>query len=131
MTVDVLAVVEAWQNAASAKDVEGLLAVSDPNIEVVGPRGSAHGHAILREWIARAGLRLHSKRAFVRGDAAVVEQDAVWHSVETSEKLSESVIASVFHVADERVTYFSRHETLESALEEAELTEDDAVPLIE
>ena len=131
MTVDVLAVVEAWQNAASAKDVEGLLAVSDPNIEVVGPRGSAHGHQILREWIRRAGLQLHLRRAFVRGDVVVVEQDAVWHSVETGAKLSESVIASVFHVADERVTYFSRHETLESALEEAELTEDDAVPLIE
>lgn len=131
MTVDVLAVVEAWQNAASAKDVEGLLAVSDPYIEVVGPRGSAHGHAILREWIARAGLQLRSKRAFVRGDVAVVEQDAVWHSVETGEKLSDSVIASVFHVADERVTYFSRHESVESALKESELTEDDEVPLIE
>ena len=131
MTVDVLAVVEAWQNAASAKDVEGLLAVSDPDIEVVGPRGVAQGHGILREWIARAGLQIHSKRAFVRGDVAVVEQNAVWHSAETGEKLSESVIASVFHVENDLVTYFSRHETLESALQEAELTEDDAVPLIE
>lgn len=102
MTVDVLAVVEAWQNAASAKDVERLIAVSAPTIEVVGPRGVATGHAILREWIARAGLQLHSRKAFVRGDVAVVEQDAVWHSVETGEKQSASVIASVFHVEKDR-----------------------------
>lgn len=116
---------------ASAKDIESLVAVSDPNIELVGPRGSAHGHAILREWIERAGLQLHSKRAFVRDDVVVVEQDAVWHSVETGEKLSESVIASVFNVEDDLVTYFARHESLDSALQEAGLGEEDAVPLIE
>ncbi len=131
MTVDVLAVIEAWQRAASAKDVEGLIVVSDPNIEIVGPRGVASGHSILREWIARAGLQLQSRKAFVRDEVAVVEQDAVWHSVETGEKLSESVIASVFHVENELVTYFSRHDSLESALQEAGLSDDDAVPLIE
>ncbi len=35
--VDPLTIVQAWQEAANAQNVERLLELSDPNIEVVGP----------------------------------------------------------------------------------------------
>jgi hypothetical protein len=32
-------VVQAWQEAVNNQDLERLLQLSDPNIEIVGPRG--------------------------------------------------------------------------------------------
>jgi len=55
---DPVAIVQAWQEAANAQDADRLVEVSDPHIEVVGPRGSGFGHQLLRDWIARAGLTL-------------------------------------------------------------------------
>ena len=81
-----LATVQAWQDAASNQNIERLLDLSDPNIEIVGPGGAGFGHQLLRDWIARAGLRLTSLRAFVHDSTVVVEQRAIWYSVETGEK---------------------------------------------
>ena len=61
--------VQAWQDAANTQNVDRLIALSDPNIEIVGPRGSGYGHQLLREWLGRAGLRLEMLRVFARGDA--------------------------------------------------------------
>src|SRR4051812_39543738 len=108
MMADVLTTVQAWQQAASKPDIEHLIELSDPNIEIVGPRGSGFGHQLLRDWIARAGLQMTTLRAFVRDSLVVVEQQAVWHNVETGEKVSESVIASQFRVEKNRVIQFAR-----------------------
>src|SRR3954470_21605756 len=105
-------IAEAWQQAANQQDSERLLALSDGNIEIVGPRGSGYGHQLLRDWIARAGLSMTSLRAFVSGSTVVVEQQAVWRSVETGEKLSESVIASQFRVQNNSVDQFARYDNL-------------------
>ncbi len=37
---DPVALVQAWQEAANRQNVDRLLEISDPNIEMVGPRGS-------------------------------------------------------------------------------------------
>ena len=73
-------VVRRWLDAANRQDVDALLALSDPDIEVVGPRGSARGHQALREWLARAGLALETRRAFSRADVVVLAQHGVWRS---------------------------------------------------
>lgn len=122
-----LLTVQQWQDAASKPDIECLIELSDPNIEIVGPRGSGFGHQLLRDWIARAGLQMTSLRAFVRDSQVVIEQQAVWHSVETGEKLSESVIASSFRVADARVTQFARYDNLKTAFEKSGLSAADEV----
>jgi hypothetical protein len=124
-----LATVQAWQAAASNQDIERLLDLSDSNIEIVGPRGSGFGHQLLRDWIARAGLRLTSLRAFESGPLIVVEQRAVWHSVETGEKVSESIIASQFRVRDNRVDQFARYDNLEAAFKQSGLSVSDEVKL--
>ena len=117
-----VATVQAWLDAANAHDIERLVALSDPNIELVGPRGSAFGHQLLRDWLARAGLHLETLRIFARDDVVVVAQHGVWRSIETGEVTGERDIASRFHVAGQHVARFSRYDDLNDALAEAGLT---------
>ncbi|BDP40640.1 hypothetical protein DAETH_06090 [Deinococcus aetherius] len=42
-------VVRAWEEAVDARNEMRLLALSAPDIEIVGPRGSAYGHAVLAD----------------------------------------------------------------------------------
>ena len=121
-------VVQAWQDAANTQNVDGLIALSDPNIEIIGPRGSGYGHQLLRDWLGRAGLRLETLRVFARGDAVVVEQHGVWRSVETGDVTGERDIASRFRVDGERIVQFARYDSLSEALAEADLTFADEKP---
>lgn len=122
-----LETVQAWQDAANRGDVGRLLALSDPEIEIVGPRGSGYGRELLEAWLKRAGLTTQTKRTFVRDDTVVLAQHGVWHSVATGELQGEADLASSFRVTGGRVTRISRHEKLQEALEEARLTEADEV----
>src|SRR3712207_7719526 len=56
--------VRAWHEAVNRGDVDALLALSDDEIEIGGPRGSARGSAVLRDWLERAGIRLEPCRWF-------------------------------------------------------------------
>ena len=125
---DPLAVVHAWVAAANAQDAERLLACSDPTIEVVGPRGSGFGHQLLRNWLARAGLRLETLRAFVREDVVVLEQRGVWRSLETGEMTSEKALATFFEVHGGHVVKFARFDGIEEAFATTGLEPADAVP---
>jgi hypothetical protein len=122
-----IAVVLGWQDAVNEGDTEGLLALSDPAIEIVGPRGTARGHAILREWLGRAGARFETRRAFARGEAVVIEQRGVWRSAETGEVTGEAIVASAFLVRAGKVSRVARHDTPEAALRDVGLDEDDEI----
>ena len=124
---DPVTIVQAWQEAANRQDIDGLLALSDPNIEIVGPRGSGYGHQLLRDWLGRASLRLETLRVFGRGAAVVVAQHGVWRSVETGEVVGEQDLASRFRVVDGRVVQFARCDRLEEALAAAGLTHGDEI----
>ena len=117
------AIALAWQEAANNQDVERLLGLSAPQIEIVGPRGSGHGHQLLREWIARAGIRLTTQRVFAHSDSVVVAQKATWHDATTGAAVGEAEVASRFRVADCRVALVARHDDLAAALAEAGLAE--------
>jgi hypothetical protein len=120
-------IVQAWQAAANAADADTLLSLSDEQIEIIGPRGSAYGHDILRQWLARAGLTVEPKRVFARDNAVVVEQHGVWHNVDTGETMGEADLASSFRVTDGRVSRYARFETLDAALADVGLSESDVV----
>lgn len=120
--VSSVTLVQAWQDAANSQNIDRLIALSDPNIEIVGPRGSGYGHQLLRDWLGRAGLRLETLRVFACGDAVVVEQHGVWRSVETGEVAGERDIASRFRVDGDRIVQFARYDSLSTALAEAGLT---------
>jgi hypothetical protein len=118
-------IAQVWQDAASNQDVDRLLDLSDPQIEIVGPRGSGCGHQLLRDWVARAGLSLTTLRVFARGNAVVIAQHGVWRSGETGEIAGEADVASHFRVDDGRVVRVARFDSLDAALAEAELSEAD------
>lgn len=117
-----VSIVESWQEAANRQDVEQLLTLSAPDIEVAGPRGSGFGHALLREWLARAGLQLTTLRTFARCDAVVLEQRASWHDPQTGAVTGDAVLASAFCIGGQgQVARVARFERLGDALDAAGL----------
>ena len=97
-------VVRAWHEAVNRGDADALVALCDDDIEVGGPRGSARGHAILRDWLERAGIQLVPRRWFASPADLAVEQVAIWRGPDgvASEP---QIIASSFTVADGRVPH--------------------------
>lgn len=117
-----IATVQAWQAAANAQDSERLLALSDPEIVIIGPRGRATGHAVLQAWLARAGLTLTTQRLFQRGDTVVADQHGQWQSAATGGVASHAELASRFRVREQRVYEYERYESLAAALQASGLT---------
>ena len=124
-----LAVVEAWLAAVDRADVGAVTALSAPDLEVAGPRGTVRGREVLGPWMARAGLRSTPLRWFCGADGAVVvEQDATWADPSTGAVRGRAVVASRFTVSDGVVTAVQRHDDgLPAALAGAGLTAGDEV----
>lgn len=124
---DTVAVVRAWQDAANRQDVDRLLELSDPNIEIVGPRGPGYGRELLRDWLGRAGLTLETRQTFARDGVVVVRQQGVWRSVENGEELGVAELASRFRVEGGRVAQYARYDSLDVALAAAGLNTADEI----
>ena len=119
-----LAAVESWHMAVNARDFDQLCAVVSRDVELVGSRGSARGHDVLRQWLGLAGFTAEPLRWFCSRDCVVVEQRGRWVIPEAS---SERVVASAFRVHRGRVVRYQRFDDLIAALAEAALTADDEV----
>lgn len=110
-----LAIVEGWLNAVNDADLDGVLALSAPDVEVVGPRGSGRGHALLGDWLTRAGFKAEPARWFCGEDGrVVVEHEATWTSPSGSP--SRALLASAFVVRDRRVARYQRFDSTDAAL---------------
>lgn len=70
---ETVATVRAWQEAANRQDAGEILARSASDIRIVGPRGVAQGHDVLRAWLKRAGLTLTTRSLYARGETVVAE----------------------------------------------------------
>jgi hypothetical protein len=123
-----VAVVQAWQEAVNRQDVARLAALSGPDIEIVGPRGSGRGIDLLRDWLGRAGLRLVAQRAFAHGNVVVTANHGVWHGA-TEATSGAADFAASFRVDDGRVARFARYDSLDDALTAANLTPADEIHL--
>jgi hypothetical protein len=123
---DWIEIVRAWHDALNRGDADALIALSDDDIEVGGPRGSACGHAILRDWLDRAGIQLAPRRWFGSPGELVVEQIATWRGPDGA-VTDPAIIASSFTVEDERVMRTYRYGSLEEALAATGLTSEDEV----
>lgn len=125
MSPDPLRTVQDWLAAVNAGDVQGVLALTAPDVVIVGPRGTAHGHPVLRAWLAHAGATFHPRETFAAGDAVVVTQHGVWRDVETGEVLGEADVATRFRIDGGRVAQMERYDDLHAALHAAGLTDAD------
>ena len=120
-------VVEAWHDALDAGDAERVVALSHPDVEVVGPRGRSSGARLIRDWVDRAGVSIAPLRVFQKAGTVVVEQAAEWHSAESGEVISSQTVASVFVVSGWRVASVARYDDLAEALDKAELEHSDEI----
>ncbi len=123
MTNTEIYTVKAWHEALNEGDIERVVALSHPDIEVGGPRGTARGIEVLREWAGRAGVQLKPQRICQRGNVVVVEQGAEWRSAQTGQTTDSQTVASVFVVRDGKVASVMRYPDLVTALRAAGLDE--------
>lgn len=117
----------AWHVTLNAGDAERLAALSHPEVEIGGPRGSARGRQVLKDWVGRANVRLEPLRAFQSGGTVVVEEAATWRDAQNGEKVGEATVATVFALDGGLVSGIFRHDDLEGALRSAGLDETDRV----
>ena len=122
-TAPEIRVVEEWHEALNAGDVERLVALSHPDVGVGGPRGTGRGAGLLREWVARANIRLQPGRVFQREETVIVKEQAEWRSLETGEVIGTSAVGSVLVVRDGLVASIVRYDDLAGALDAAGLVE--------
>lgn len=114
-------VVTAWHEALNAGDVERLVELSSPDVEVGGPLGTGRGAQLLREWVGRANIHLEPGRIFHEAGTMVVEQEAKWRSPETGGSNGTQTVASVFVVSDATVASVVRFPDVGEALRAANL----------
>lgn len=119
--------VGAWHAALNEGDVDRLVGLSHPEVEIGGPRGVGRGVQLLREWADRANVRLDPQRVFRRGSTVVVEQTGQWRSAESGEVIGSQTVASVFAVRDGLVTSLVRYDDLSQALKTAGLDQSDEI----
>jgi len=84
-TVPKVGTVLAWHEALNGGEARRLVELSDPDVEVGGPRGTGYGAQFLREWVERANIYLDPGRIFQEADTVVVEQGAKWEPPGTGE----------------------------------------------
>ncbi len=118
-TADEIRTIVHWHEALNDGDPDLLVALSQQDVEMGGPRGVVSGAEVLRDWVARANIRLYPQRFFYNRETVVVEEAAEWRSPETGEVIGDSTVGSVFVVRDGRVASVERHENLASALDAA------------
>lgn len=118
-------IVNAWHKALNDNDVDHLVALSHPDVEVGGPRGTGQGVQLLREWIGRANIHLDTQRVFHRAETVVVEQRARWRLADTGQVTDSQTVGSVFVIRDEQIVRVVRYPDLASALRAVNLDESD------
>jgi hypothetical protein len=122
-----LEVVRTWHDAVNRGDADALIAVSTKDIEIGGPRGTAHGSAVLRDWVGRAGIHLEPRRWFAGPSDVVVEQVATWRNAEGG-VTEPATIATSFRIDEGLVCRMVRYESLPDALAATGLTVQDEIP---
>ncbi|MDA4110823.1 nuclear transport factor 2 family protein [Mycolicibacterium holsaticum] len=117
MSTSEIATVLAWYDALNERDLDTLASLSSDDIDIGDADGAAQGHAALREWAQRAGVKVETGRMYVHDGVVVAEELAADPGTVAS--------AAAFRVVRDRVTSVFHHGDLASALAATELTEKD------
>ena len=127
MTPSPVEIVHAWLAAVNAGDADAALAVTSPEVSIVGPRGTARGHEVLRAWLGHAGATFATRAVYASGGHVVVAQHGVWRDAETGAVKGQAEVATRFRVCGGKVAEMERHDDLAAALRAAGLSGADAV----
>src|SRR5215204_5828168 len=130
-TAGALATVHAWEHAFNERDLDRLLALSTPDIEVATRNGANRGHDAIRRLVhlQSYGVAQHvrARRYLARAATVVVEAVIELRWVDSGELADTRHGAGVFDVRDGRVSRFRPEPDLASAFAVAGWT-DDAEP---
>jgi hypothetical protein len=129
MTDTPLAVALAWLDAVDRRDRDTLMALSDPQIEIIGPRGTNIGRDTLGIWFDRVALKVRPEAAYGAGDRVIVLHQAEWHDPGDGSLVGEADAASIFRVAAGRVSAYERDDDRDGILERHGFGEADALVL--
>ncbi len=117
-----ISAIATWHAALAAGDPDGIAAVTHPNVELVGPRGSGFGVSLVQEWALRSGIRLEPLRWFAHPDRVVVEQRARWLDPETGTLGDPVLLATAFAFTDGLIGRIARYPDLPTALAASNLS---------
>lgn len=114
-------VVRAWHEAVGSRDVGAALALCVPEVAVAGPRGTGHGHEVMRAWLVRSGIELVPQHELTEVDGRVlVHEEARWTTTADAPAQLRGAPPMdtwvVFDVAGGLVTSVARFETEADAL---------------
>lgn len=114
---DTADVIKKWTDALNSGDVNALVEASESDIAIAGPRGTAKGVEVLREWYAHTHLTFDVEELLVHGKQAISLGIAHWHNDEGSETGSANTAFLMKVSSNGRIAELSRHdEGLEAAL---------------
>jgi hypothetical protein len=121
-----LAIVTSFHTLLNSRKPDELLDLAADDIRIGGPRGSGVGKDLLYEWVGRANVTMTPQRTLARDGVVVVEQLAEWHDT-NGDVSSSQTVASVFRIADGKITGIARHSHFAEAANKAGLDEDDEI----
>jgi ketosteroid isomerase-like protein len=116
-----LKIVADWHTALNEGQVERLVEMVRPDVEVGGPRGKTKGAGVVREWFGRANIRLWPLRYFARQDTVIVEERGEWIAPDSGQVTGSQSVATVFTVRDGLIAGILRYDNIETALKEGGL----------
>lgn len=119
---NVIETADIWVDKVNAQDVEGVLKVSDPNIELVGPRGAGFGHDLLVQWMGDTGVKLHTITRYANGHCVVYEQEAVWENQD-----GHVIVYTFMEVKENKVLRLERFDNIDDAFSTSGLNEENKV----
>lgn len=112
-----------WTEKVNAKDIDAVLELSDHNIELIGPSGSASaGHDTLAEWVRNSDVRLSTKSHYAKGDCVICEQEATW-----GHESGHVMLYTLMEIREGKVHRIARFDSLDGAFGYCSLSEEDKV----
>jgi ketosteroid isomerase-like protein len=122
-TIDLI---QRWHEAVNAADIAGLRDLVTDDVEIGGPRGTAHGRDVLIDWVGRARIQMEPTDWYQRGDTVVVCQRATWPDEDGAPGIPQKV-GTVFVVHAGRINRIARYSGLADAFAETGLSEADRI----
>lgn len=111
---DSSAVLERWHKAVNAGDIEAAVAECADDVAIAGPRGTGHGHDLVRAWLQRSGIRLEPLEPFAESDGRIVVREmARWTTAAAPDgaPIEPTETWVVFSVGDGKIRAIARYET--------------------
>lgn len=119
-------IVRLWHEALNSGDTERLAGLVSDDVEIGGPRGTAHGLDVLIDWVGRSQIKMVPTDWYQRGETVVVCQQATWPTEDGTPGIPQKV-GTVFVIRDNRIEQIARYPGLAEAFAVTGLAETDRV----